>query len=261
MPEHRMVYSAGMQSRHTVRFPYTDLDSNGQVKINLIIPNGAFGILNKQGGDNSMFFLCGNLNNRIRPISKEKNSLEKKNTIKGLLFARDSEKRETLGKFECFYWIAFCKSTKGEKMDTEELLKNVKLFSGLSAKNLKRLGSRFKERPYKKGDTIVKQGETGVGLFVIVSGTVSIRKKTAGGDEFEVAVSGPGDFIGEMAVLDDAPRSASVIALEDTECLALVSWDFKALMKEHPEIALDILPIVVKRFRETNEKLLSMSSM
>ena len=146
-------------------------------------------------------------------------------------------------------------------METESLLKNVKLFSGLSEKNIRRLAKRFKERSYKKGDTIVKQGETGVGLFVIVTGSVSIRKKTAGGDDFEVAVSGPGDFVGEMAVLDDAPRSASVLAIEDTDCLALVSWDFKSLMQEHPEIALEILPVVVQRFRETNDKLLSMSSM
>ena len=95
---------------------------------------------------------------------------------------------------------------------------------------------------------------------MIVSGSVQIIKKTAGGDEFEIAVTGPGDFIGEMSVLNGALRSASVIAVEDTNCLALVSWDFKALMNNNPEIALEILPVVVERFRETNEKLLSMSS-
>ncbi len=146
-------------------------------------------------------------------------------------------------------------------METEDLLKNVKLFSGLSQKNIKRIAKRFKERSFKAGEAVVEQGKPGVGLFVIVSGSVKIMKKTAGGDEFEVAVNGPGDFIGEMSVLDDAPRSASVVAIEDTKCLALVSWDFKALMHDKPEIALEILPVIVQRFRETNEKLLSMSTM
>ena len=145
-------------------------------------------------------------------------------------------------------------------METENILKNVKLFSGLSSKNIKRIAGIFKERSFKRGETIVEQGKPGIGLFVIVSGSVQIIKKTAGGDEFEIAVTGPGDFIGEMSVLDGALRSASVIAVEDTNCLALVSWDFKALMNNNPEIALEILPVVVERFRETNEKLLSMSS-
>ena len=106
---------------------------------------------------------------------------------------------------------------------------------------------------------MVKQGEKGVGLYVVVSGEVKIVKKTAGGDELEIALHGSGDFFGEMAVLDDALRSASVIAVEDTVCLFLSAWDFKARMKLHPEIAMEILPVVVKRFRETNEKLLALS--
>ena len=111
----------------------------------------------------------------------------------------------------------------------------------------------------KKGEMLIKQGEQGVGLYVVVSGEVKIVKKTAGGDELEVAHHGAGEFFGEMAVLDDAPRSASVIAVVDTACLFLSAWDFKARMKLHPEIAIEILPVVVKRFRETNEKLLALS--
>ena len=106
---------------------------------------------------------------------------------------------------------------------------------------------------------MVKQGDSGVGLYMIVSGKVKILKETINGETLEIAVQGPGDFFGEMTVLDNAPRSASVIAIENTECLLLTSWDFRARLEVHPEIALDILPIVVKRFRETNEKLVSLS--
>ena len=144
-------------------------------------------------------------------------------------------------------------------MDKEELLKKVGLFSCLERKALGSLAESCVVLPFKKGDTLVKQGHSGLGLYIIVSGRVKIVKKTADGDELEVAVHGPGEFFGEMTVLDNAPRSASVIALEDTECLHLTAWEFKARMKVHPEIALEILPVVVKRFRETNERLLALS--
>ena len=58
-----------------------------------------------------------------------------------------------------------------------------------------------------------------------------------------------------MSVLDGAVLTADVVAVEDTECYAIVSWDFNSLMRSYPEIALEILPVIVKRFRETNEKL------
>jgi CRP-like cAMP-binding protein len=144
-------------------------------------------------------------------------------------------------------------------MDKRELLSKVGLFSGLSDEDLNRLAEFAVELTFKKDETLIKQGERGVGLYVVVSGEVKIVKKTAGGDELEVALHGSGDFFGEMAVLDDAPRSASVIAVVDTECLFLSAWDFKARMKLHPQIATEILPVVVKRFRETNERLLALS--
>jgi CRP-like cAMP-binding protein len=144
-------------------------------------------------------------------------------------------------------------------MTKEELLKKVDLFSGLKKKGLTSLAKSCVERNYKSGQTLVKQGDSGVGLYMVVSGKVKIVKETINGEALEIAVQGPGDFFGEMTVLDNAPRSASVIAVEDTDCLLLTSWDFRARLEVHPEIALDILPIVVKRFRETNEKLVSIS--
>ena len=144
-------------------------------------------------------------------------------------------------------------------MDKTELLSKVGLFSGLSKEDLDRLAEFCVELHFKKGETLIKQGDRGVGLYMITAGQVKIVKKTAGGNKLEVALHGPGDFFGEMAVLDDAPRSASVIAVVDTDCLFLSAWDFKARLKLHPEIALEILPVVVGRFRETNEKLLALS--
>jgi CRP/FNR family cyclic AMP-dependent transcriptional regulator len=144
-------------------------------------------------------------------------------------------------------------------MDREELLKRVDLFSGLKTKDLKSLATSCVNRSYKKGESLVQQGEPGRGLYVLLEGKVKIVKKTAGGDQLEIAVLGPGDFFGEMSVLDDAPRSASVIAVENTECFVLTAWDFNAKMERNPEIALKILPVVVQRFRETNDRLLALS--
>ena len=144
-------------------------------------------------------------------------------------------------------------------MDKKELLSKVGLFSGLNEKDLDRLAEFCVELTFQKEETLIKQGERGVGLYIITSGEVKIVKKTAGGDVLEIALHRTGDFFGEMAVLDDAPRSASVIAVADTKCLFLSAWDFKARMKLHPEIAMEILPVVVKRFRETNKKLLALS--
>jgi CRP/FNR family cyclic AMP-dependent transcriptional regulator len=140
-------------------------------------------------------------------------------------------------------------------MDKELVLSKVGLFEGVAPKHLKGIAAISTERNFPSGAAIVKQGESGVGLFIIVEGRVKVEKRDGSGALVETAENGAGDVIGEMAVIDGAPRTASVFALEDTKCLALTSWEFIAFMKTHPEVALDILPVIVKRFRETNEAL------
>lgn len=149
---------------------------------------------------------------------------------------------------------------KKEKVKEQvKLLGEVELFSSLSRKSLEALAGICTERSFAKDEILVKQNEPGIGLFIIVSGKVKVIKETVRGKQFEMAIQGPGDFIGEMTVLDGAPRSASVVAIEDTDCLMLTSWEFNAEMKAHPEIALGVLPVIVKRFRDTNKKLIEMT--
>ena len=88
---------------------------------------------------------------------------------------------------------------------------------------------------------------------------MKIIKEFKNGEKLDVAVLVPGEFFGEMSVLDNAPRSANVIAIDDVECLVLTAWDFKSKLKAYPDIALELLPVLVKRFRETNETLLALS--
>lgn len=146
-------------------------------------------------------------------------------------------------------------------MDKEQALAKVGLFENFNPKYLKGIAGICTERNFKPGEYLMKQGESGIGLFIILSGRVRIEKTDASGKEVEIAENGPGDIMGEMAVFDGSPRSASVKAISDTACLVLASWEFNSFLKAHPEAALELLPIVVKRFRETNDALIGLRSM
>ncbi len=143
-------------------------------------------------------------------------------------------------------------------MNFENFLKKIDLFSDLSPRLLKHIDSLCKTKEFKKDEYIVKQGEEGLGLYIIKTGKVAVEKKMDNGSTLEIATHGPGEFIGELSVIDGAVRTASVKALEDTKCITIIAWDFNAAMKAHPEIALEILPVIIKRFRETNAELLAL---
>ncbi|MCK4542850.1 MAG: cyclic nucleotide-binding domain-containing protein [Spirochaetales bacterium] len=145
-------------------------------------------------------------------------------------------------------------------MNNDDFLKNVGMFSKMSPKHLKQIAKACRSREYKAGEYIVRQDEEGLGLFIITGGKVEVVKETSEKKELHIATHTTGEFIGEMTIIDGAKRTASVIAKEDTTCLVLTSWDFHAIMKAHPEMALEILPIIVKRFRETNEQLIKLQS-
>ncbi len=129
-------------------------------------------------------------------------------------------------------------------MPYEEMLASVPLFSRLEQDDLNRLGKAVVPRTYKEGTEIVKEGEQAVAFYVIVSGKVQVTK---GGTE--LATKGAGEPFGEMALLDGFPRSTSVVALEDTECLVMTRWDFTAELRTNPSIALSMLPQLSKIIR------------
>ena len=106
------------------------------------------------------------------------------------------------------------------------------------------LGTAVVPRTYAEGKEIVKEGEQAVAFFVIVRGKVAVTK---GGTQ--LAVKGAGGYFGDMALLDGYPRSTSVVALEDTECLAMTHWDFNAELRSNPSMAHSLLRALSKIIR------------
>ena len=136
----------------------------------------------------------------------------------------------------------------GEK-DNVSFLARVPMFQALKAGQIKRLAGRFVRRRYAAGTDIVTQGKGGAGLFVVVSGRAEVIRVRTDGTKAVLNVFGPTDFFGELALLDDAPRTASVVCTEDTECLVLSQWEFLGALREDSEMGIVILQELVKRFR------------
>jgi CRP-like cAMP-binding protein len=129
------------------------------------------------------------------------------------------------------------------------MLKNVPIFSELGRRDLDRVGKLMVPRTVKSGEVIIKEGDQAAGFFIISTGKVEVVHDRDGQAE-KLAELGPGDFFGEMALFEGFPRNATIRATEDTECLAMTRWDFTAEMKNHPEIAVGMVPVLVRRLRE-----------
>ena len=132
---------------------------------------------------------------------------------------------------------------------TVGFLNRVPLFQGLKKRQLERLVKKFVPRDYAAGKTIVTQGKGGEGFFIIEWGKADAIRERADGEKVVVNTFGPTDFFGEIALLDDGLRTASVIATEATQCLALTRWDFLAVLQEDVDMAITILEELARRFR------------
>jgi CRP/FNR family cyclic AMP-dependent transcriptional regulator len=144
--------------------------------------------------------------------------------------------------------------------DKLALLRRVPLFQGVESGRLKVLAEQARLCVYPEGAAIVEQGEQreesqdGDSLYVIVEGRVRVMRAQAGREE-QLATLGPGEFFGEMALLDGKPRSASVLATEDTRCLILARWDLLRAMRHDPEIAIQMLTVLSTRLRSMQDQL------
>ena len=140
-------------------------------------------------------------------------------------------------------------------MSHEETLASVPIFSGLSRESLGQLAFDAFPRQYAAGEVIVKEGELGVRLYVVTLGSVEVVKGLHTDKSARLGILGPGEFFGEMALLDEHRRSASIRALENTECLGLDRWKFLAELRQQPSIAIELLRILAQRLRDSDARL------
>jgi CRP-like cAMP-binding protein len=125
-----------------------------------------------------------------------------------------------------------------------ELLKRVPIFSDLDRKELERIAASMKQRTFNAGDTVTSEGSTGVGFFVIEDGEATV---TVGGDERRKL--GPGDYFGEVALLNDSARTATITADSDLRCYGMTSWEFRPLVETHGSIAWKLLQAMSKTYQ------------
>jgi CRP/FNR family cyclic AMP-dependent transcriptional regulator len=136
--------------------------------------------------------------------------------------------------------------TEGEKAAA---LARLPLFAGISDESMSRLSAVAGEQEFPAGHFIVVQGQVGSGAYVVVEGSVRVLR----GDD-ELAVLGPGEFFGELSVIDQKPRFASVQAAEPTRVVAIASWDLLSLLESDSALSLNLIKGLVERVRLAGEQ-------
>jgi CRP-like cAMP-binding protein len=135
-----------------------------------------------------------------------------------------------------------------------QLLRRVWLFSQLEDAELAPIGAVARERSCLAGEVLVSQGDTSGDLFSVVHGRVKIASVAGSGEEILLSVLGPGDVFGEIALLDDEPRSATVVAAEPCRLLVVPRVAFRALLSQMPILALRLLALMARQVRRLSSR-------
>jgi CRP-like cAMP-binding protein len=140
-------------------------------------------------------------------------------------------------------------------MSLAPVLRRVPLFAELSEAEIARLGEIARDRSYPRNSVILFEDDPGDSLYVVVAGLVKVVLIGEDGREVILSVLKEGDFFGEMSLIDDQPRSAHVIAMEESHLLVLRREDFQHRLREAPGVALGMLKAMSRRLREADEKI------
>jgi HEAT repeat protein len=132
------------------------------------------------------------------------------------------------------------------------LLRDIPIFGDLSPEDLKRVAEIAREEWYPQNTVIFRQGDEGNVLLVIVEGQLQVLRTTHGADQV-LAQRGPGDFVGEMAIIESAPRSATLVTTSDVRVLSIEAETFKGILRERPEVSFAVLRSLSRRLREMTE--------
>jgi CRP/FNR family transcriptional regulator, cyclic AMP receptor protein len=144
------------------------------------------------------------------------------------------------------------KFSEKEEPELVGLLRNVPIFNNLNDESLRSLLEIVDEVKFPPGKVIVKEGSRDDTLHIILAGRVEVRKRGNA-----LAYLGIGQFFGEMAFLDDLPseRSADVISIEQTRCIAIPGWSWYSFLRKNPDVAIEVIRTLGHRLREANEAL------
>ena len=125
-----------------------------------------------------------------------------------------------------------------------DMLKKVPLFAGLDNKELQEIARSMRERRFKAGDTVTQEGAGGVGFFVVEEGQADVNV----GGESKGSV-GPGDYFGEIALINESPRTATLTARTDMICYGMTPWDFRPLVESNSAIAWKLLTAMADKLK------------
>jgi CRP/FNR family transcriptional regulator, cyclic AMP receptor protein len=140
-------------------------------------------------------------------------------------------------------------------MNLETELAKVPLTAGLDERTRRRIASQGKRKTFAGGEYIIRQGDPAAALYIMLSGRVRVEHEADGKSEVLTDLV-PYAFFGEVAIIEDTPRTASVKAIEPTECLLIPSWEFTALVKESPEVADVVLRELIRRVHRKEHEVL-----
>jgi CRP/FNR family transcriptional regulator/CRP/FNR family cyclic AMP-dependent transcriptional regulator len=132
-------------------------------------------------------------------------------------------------------------------------LKQVSLFADLADEDIRELTAAVKRRSFRSGEVIFHRDDPGQVLYMIKDGKVKISLISPDGQEISLVVFGKGEYFGDLALLDGLPRSADAIALEKVECYTLQRSDFQKAIMKNPKIAIQVLEVLSKRIRSTDQ--------
>jgi len=138
-------------------------------------------------------------------------------------------------------------------------LRIVQIFSDLEETDLLKIEGLGERKKYNGGSIILREGEPGTAMFIIIAGKVKVVRTDDGGSEVILAIFGEGDFFGEMAILDGHTRSATVVAIDDTELFIINQDDVFQLLHEYPAIAISLLKEFAVRLRQANTQIKGLS--
>jgi len=139
-------------------------------------------------------------------------------------------------------------------MDRILFLRRVRLFSDLPPSELKQVAAITNEQYYLNGEVIARQGDPGDEMYIIISGEVRVTADAGSHSPVELARRGPGEYVGEMALISQEPRMASLVASGDVRVLHIEQAQFEAILRERPETSLAVMRVLCARLKEVQQR-------